>query len=377
MYDITIIGGGIIGSTIAYRLSKYDLKVLLLEKNNVLANESTKGCTGIISNCFNLEKDSIKFYLTKLGYKIWVNEIFKTFGLKRKLTNFLTVALDDNELNDLKSYYNYLVDNKICSRSEIGITLREEILFDEPKINLKCKGALVSKSTWLIDPIETTNDFIRNAKLNNVDVRLNSKVSSIVDKNNYFELRLSNYQKVDSKYIINCSGVFANDILNLIGQKDFDLVTKKCEYLLFNNLSTKIKSIIFRHTNLENNSFVIPLLDNNILVGPLENELSNKNEQNIIDVNNNNIIYDLISELIPKLDKNKLSGCYSFPKETFSEKNDFVIKYAKHNSRFINVAGINFSGLTASPAIALYVEKLIKNAGVKLIEKATNKIVRI
>ena len=70
MYDITIIGGGIIGSTIAYRLSKYNLKVLLLEKNSEFASESTKGCSGIISNAFNLDQDSIKINLVSLGYKI-------------------------------------------------------------------------------------------------------------------------------------------------------------------------------------------------------------------------------------------------------------------------------------------------------------------
>lgn len=376
MYDITIIGGGIIGSTIAYRLSKYNLKVLLLEKNSEFASESTKGCSGIISNAFNLDQDSIKINLVSLGYKIWTNEIFRIFIFKKRKTRMMSIALNDNELHELQDLYNRLIAQGVCSPTDIKISGRDEILFNEPKLTNNCIGGLISNSSWVINPIEATNEFLRNAKLNNVELRLNSNVTEINNKKDHFEITLQTFKKINSRYIINCAGAYASDIENLIGLYDFNLLTKKFEYRIFKNDDRPIESIIFHNNNSKFNSFFVPTLDGNIISAVSEKTLLKREDSDVVEINNNEV-YQTISELIPKFNTDKLTGILSAPKQTFDVKNDFVIKYATNNSRFINVAGINFSGLTAAPAIALYVEKLLKNSNLRLRPKNIHKLLKV
>nr|WP_318032831.1 FAD-dependent oxidoreductase [Mycoplasmopsis cynos] len=70
-YDVVIIGGGIIGGAIAYELSQYKLKTLLLEKNPVFADETSKGNSGAINGGFDPDPHKIEAKLNVIGNQLW------------------------------------------------------------------------------------------------------------------------------------------------------------------------------------------------------------------------------------------------------------------------------------------------------------------
>ncbi|TDV24394.1 glycerol 3-phosphate oxidase [Mycoplasmopsis mustelae] len=369
-YDVVIVGGGIIGSSIAYELSQYDLKTILLEKNPVFADETTKGNSGAIHGGFDPEPHKIEAKLNVLGNQLWRDKIFKDLEFPRVQVDSLILAFNEEEMKHVHMLYERGLINKV-PKEFLKVIDRKEVLKREPNVNPNVLGALLCTSSWAIDPVRATWAFLGASEQNGTELRNNASVEDIKFKNNEFEVTLANREKIYSKVIINAAGHYADILAAKAGYPDFKLTTRRGEYRILDRSEGGIvKSICFKVPTIHGKGVIVaPMLDGHILVGPTAQEGVPKDETRVVTKEMYDFIGKIGKEIIPsiKLEKTIMTLAGSRPIDI--ETNDFIIKAAKDNKCFINAAGMQSPAIASAPAIAIEISKLVEKAGLQLVKK--------
>lgn len=366
-YDVAIIGGGIIGGIIAYQLSRYNLKVILLEKNPVFADETSKGNSGVIHGGFDPEPHKIEAKLNVLGNKLWREQIFKHLDFPRAQVDSLILAFNENEMEHVHMLYERGLQNGVL-HSDMKVLNKQEVLAKEPNVNPDVYGALLCTSSWAIDSAQAALAFLGAAANNGVELHKNSEVTNIQNINNEFVINVNNSKSVFAKNIINAAGHYADKIAEMAGYGDFKLTTRRGEYrILDRSLNGIVNSICFMVPTIHGKGVVVaPMLSGHVLVGPTAEENIPKEDTRLVTQEKFDYIGEIGTKIVPKLDMKRTVMTLAGSRPIDIATNDFIINYAKNNKHFINAAGMQSPAIASAPAIALYIEKLLKENGTKL-----------
>ncbi|AKF40899.1 glycerol-3-phosphate dehydrogenase [Mycoplasmopsis canis] len=371
-YDLVIIGGGIIGGAIAYELSQYKLKTLLLERNPVFADETSKGNSGAIHGGFDPEPHKIEAKLNVLGNELWRTKIFQDLDFPKAQVDSLILAFSEEEMKHVHMLYDRGLINKV-PKEFLRVISKEEVLKKEPNVNPKVVGALLCTSSWAIDPVRATYAFMGASEQNGTDLKTNSEVTDIKFVNDEFIIKLKNGEEVISKVVINAAGHYADVLAEKAGYGDFKQTTRRGEYRILSRTEAGIvNSICFKVPTIYGKGVIVaPMLDGRVLVGPTAEEGVPKEETRLVTKEKFDYIGQIGKEIIPsiRLEKTEMTLAGSRPIDI--ETNDFVIRSAKDNKKFINAAGMQSPAIASAPAIAIEIAKLVEAAGLKL-EKNPN-----
>ncbi|MGL5592161.1 MAG: type 2 glycerol-3-phosphate oxidase [Metamycoplasmataceae bacterium] len=381
IFDVAIIGGGIIGGVISYELSKYKLDQVVFEKNPILADETTRANSGAIHGGFDPESEKLEARLNVLGNKLWSTKIFKDLEFPKVKIDSLVVAFNKEEEKHLQMLYDRGLVNKV-PKEALEIISHEEIIKREPHINPKVTKALVCSSSWAIDPVAATKAFFGVSENNGTTIMRNSNVTAIKyienkkDENkNHFEITINNKDKYYAKNIINAAGHYADTIAEIAGYPDFKQKTRRGEYIILSRSErNKINSIIFMVPTIHGKGVIVaPMLDGNVLVGPTAEENVPKTDTRVVTREKFDFIKKIGSNLVPGLNFEEVVMTIAGSRPIDIETNDFVIRYAKDNNKFINAAGMQSPAIASAPAIAIEVADLLKKNGTKLVKNPSFK----
>ncbi|ATZ21859.1 type 2 glycerol-3-phosphate oxidase [Mesoplasma tabanidae] len=365
-YDICIIGAGIIGSSIARELSKYNKKIIVLESNLKVGLETSTGNSGLVHGGFDPTPGKLNAKLNVLGkkrYEDWISQM--EFPYVR--IDSLIVGFDELDLEHINMLYKRGLTNGL-STSELKILSKEEVLKKEPNISSETKGALLCNSSIAVDPVALTETLMKNAIKNGVQLKLNSKVIGISKQNDLFEIE-TNDRRINSEIIINAAGHYADIISKMAGHDEFNLITKRGEYRVLEKTEAGIvNSVVFMVPTVHGKGVIVaPTLDGHVLVGPTSEDFVPKDETRLITKNKYDLIGDIGKKLIPSINMNKTCLSFSGSRPIEAKNDDFWIKPAAKDSTFINVAGMKSPGLSSAPAIAdLVIELVMKETKLEL-----------
>lgn len=379
IYDVVIIGGGIIGGAIAYELAKYELSNIVFEKNSVLADETSRGNSGAIHGGFDPEPEKKEAKLNVLGNQIWREEIFINLDFPKAQVDSLVVAFDKREEEELEMLYQRGLTNKV-PQEFLKIISQEEIRKREPNISKDVTKALLCTSSWAIDPVAATKAFFGAAENNGLLINRSSEVTGIKYLKEYFEITINNKDKFYAKNIINASGHYADVIAEMAGYPDFKQSTKRGEYrILARTERSSINSIIFMVPTIHGKGVIVaPMLDGHVLVGPTAEKNVPKSETRLVTREKYDLIGKIGLKLIPNLKLEKTIMTLSGSRPIDIATNDFVIQYALKNNHFINAGGMQSPAIAAAPAIALEIADLLKNNGTKMLKnKSFNPVFKV
>ncbi|WP_436359211.1 type 2 glycerol-3-phosphate oxidase [Mycoplasma sp. 480] len=369
-YDVIIIGGGIIGASIAYELSQYNMKNLLLEKNPVFADETSRGNSGAIHGGFDPDPGKIEAKLNVLGNQLWREKIFKDLDFPRAQVDSLILAFNEEEMKHVHMLYDRGLTNKV-PKEFLKVLSKEEVLKKEPNVNPKVHGALLCTSSWAIDPVRATYAFLGASEQNGTTLKNNSEVTDIKYVNDEFEITLKSGEKLHSKVVINAAGHYADVLAQKAGYGDFKQTTRRGEYrILARSEGGIVNSICFKVPTIHGKGVIVaPMLDGHVLVGPTAEEGVPKEETRLVTKAKFDYIGEIGKEIIPsiRLEKTIMTLAGSRPIDV--ETNDFVIRAAKDNKKFINAAGMQSPAIASAPAIAIEIAKLVEASGLKLTKK--------
>lgn len=353
-YDVAVVGAGVIGSLIARELSRYSLRIALLDKCNDMAMGTSKANSAIVHAGFDAKPGSLKAKMNVEGTAL-MPELCKTLGVPFKPVGSFVVAFSDEEMNTLKELLERGNANGVPG---LEIYDREKLKEAEPFISDEAKGALRAPSAGIVCPYELTIAAAENAVVNGAEFIRNFEVKKI-DFNGE-EFTLSNGESsINTKYVINAAGVFCDEIAALIGDNSIHTTPRKGEYMLCDkSIGHLANHTIFQcPSKMGKGVLVTPTVDGNLLIGPSALDIEDKSDV----TTTAGTLADVLTAAkrsVPCLTTREVITSFAGLR-AHCDRNDFIIEESEKNSQFINVAGIESPGLSSAPAIALYVKDII------------------
>ena len=352
MIDYLIIGGGVVGTLIARELSKYDVSILLLEKENDIGNHATLANSAIIHSGHDPKPGSLKAELCVRG-----NSLYETLAEELKIplifSGAFVVARDDEEVATLEMLYQRAIHNGV---KNVSILDAEEAQKREVNLADSVIKVLDLPTTKVTYPWEVAIAALENAHLNGAQFRKNAKVTKITPHDDYFSVEINDEEVVDAKYVINAAGVYADELAQFVEKEvPYTITPRRGEYFV---LDKKVKGFVERvlypvPSDKGKGVLVVPQVHGNILLGPTS-EFQDQKENRDNHTDHLQWIRRDSEKLAKNIPFDQIIRTFSGLRAT-STFHDFYIQPAINYPQFIHVAGIDSPGLTAAPAIAEYV----------------------
>jgi glycerol-3-phosphate dehydrogenase len=363
MYDVIIIGAGVIGASIARDLSRYNLKVALLEKEDDVTTGASKANSGIVHGGYAAKYGTLKGQLCAKGNKMFQKlEGELNFGYRQ--TGALVIGFNEEDEKSITVLY----ENGLkIGCNDLEIIKGDKLHQIEPYLNSAVTVALYAKSVGVTSPYELTIALTENAITNGVELKLSSEVKSIEKLKEKFIVH-TNEEQLEARYIINSAGLYSDNVASMVGINDFKIMPKRGQYILFGkDQAHLVNSVIFQvPTDIGKGILVTTTYHGNFMIGPNAEEVSARDDLSTT-AETLKYVIETARKSIPDFNIKKSLTTFSGIRAT-TNTGDFIIEESTVK-RFINVAGIDSPGLTSSPAIAEMVIGILKNSGLNLVDK--------
>ena len=352
MYDITIIGAGVVGCSIARALSKYDLSVCVLEKDNDVASGTSKANSAIVHPGEDPIPGTLKAKLNVRGNAMF-DKLSEELDFPFKRNGSFVLCLSEDEIPELKEYSKRGIANGV----KLEFLNRQQALEKEPNLSDEVVAALFFPTGGIVCPYEMTIALAENAFTNGVEFKLETEVVNIIKEKDKYIIE-TNKGNIESKIVINAAGIFSDVMNNFVSEKKIKIIPRRGQYCLFDKVDgSMIKSTLFQlPTKLGKGVLVTPTVDGNLLVGPDAEDLEDKYDLETTQEGLDFIISKARKSVkdIPMRDV-----ITSFAGLRAHTGGDFIIGEVEDAPNFINAAGIESPGLTSSPAIGEMIEEII------------------
>ena len=362
MTDVAIIGCGIIGAATAYELSRYDLDIVVLEKENDIAMGTTKANSAIIHAGYDPTPGTLMAKLDVEGVQL-AKELCEKLDIPHRHCGAFVLALSEEEVAIVEYLHEQAHANGV---TEVGVLSKEEVLKLEPNISENVVAALHAPTAMIVDPWEYTLALVETAVRNGVQVRLKTKVTGIDIIDDGYRINTTTGD-VEARMVINAAGLYADYIHNMVAEPEFTITPAKGEYwLLDKSEGTRVNSVLFQcPTKAGKGVLVTPTVHGNLLVGP-GNIVADDRDDVSTTRDELEFVKKTAVRSVPGIEFNTVIRSFS-GNRAHTEFDDFIINEVKPG--FIDLAGIKSPGLTAAPAIAKMTAQMLVDGGYKLLEK--------
>ncbi len=354
MFDVLIIGGGVIGCSVANQLSQYQLKVGVIERSSDVCELTSKANSGIVHSGVDAKVGSKKAYFNLLGNKMMAS-FCKQYGVPFHQNGSLILCFSESDYPRLEILYRQGLENGVQG---LRLLSKEEVLQLEPNLNPNLFAALHAPTGGIVDPFKLTLMQAEVAKTNGVEFFLNTTLLHLAKKDHYYQLE-TNLGVFQSKTVVNCAGIYADYWNNQVSNRKLSITPRKGEYCLFDKqVGNLVKHTVFQLPNEFGKGVVVtPTAEGNLLIGPTAYDIEDKED---IATTKEGIAYVVqkAKESIKEVPMSFVITAFAGLRAT-EKGGDFIIGEAEDADGFFNAAGIESPGLTAAPAIGIHLANLI------------------
>lgn len=364
VYDVAIIGAGVAGNAIFRELTKYNLKVVSLEKENDVSMGSSKANSAIVHAGYDPEPGTLMAKYNVEGNRMF-EKLCKDLSVPFKMNGSLIIGFDNDDRKELENLYNRGVANEV---EGVRLLSKEEVLEMEPNLSEKVECALFCPTGGIVGAYEFTTALAENAVENGGEIRLDSKVVAI-EKDGNFKITLENGDKIETKFVVNAAGIYADEIHNLICKEAFKITPRKGEYFVLDKSQGDLfsKTIFQCPTKLGKGVLVSPTVHGNLIVGP---DAIDNNDKDSVSTESDGLNKVREVSLKTTTAVNFRENIRNFAGlRAIADAPDFIVGEAEDVKGFFDVAGIKSPGLSSAPAIGVDVVRMLGESGLKLEEK--------
>ncbi|MBB6632025.1 NAD(P)/FAD-dependent oxidoreductase [Clostridium algidicarnis] len=354
MYDVTIIGAGVIGASIARDISKYELNACVIEKAEDVSSGTSKANSAIIHAGYDANPESMKGKLNAKGNAMF-DKLKEELDFPFKRNGSFVLCFEKENMYKLE---NLKRQGELNGVPNLKILSKEEILDMEPNISEEVVAALYAPTGGIVCPYELTIALSENACKNGVEFKLNTKVENIIKKDDRYIIKTNNGD-IESKVVINAAGVFADEINNMVSEDKIQITPRRGEYCLFDKAAgDMINGTIFQlPTDMGKGVLVTPTVDGNLLVGPNAMDIDDKEDFTTSKEGLDDIL-KRATKSVKNIPMNQIITNFSGLR-AHSNLDDFIIGEARDAKNFVNAAGIESPGLSSAPAISEVVLNIV------------------
>ena len=365
IYDVVIVGAGVIGGAVARELARYKLKTVLLERQNDVAMGASKANSGIVHGGFDPEPDTLKAKLNILGVEK-LFEAAKQLNFPIKRNGSFVCAFSEEERAHIKELYERGLANGVPG---MKILSGDEARRLEPELSSEIVEVLEVTNAGIVCPYELTLALIGNAMDNGTELKTEFEVERIEKNSDVFTLTSKKGERVSAKILINCAGAASDKISRLAGDGGFEIIPRAGEYILLDkDEGRRVTHTIFQCPTKEGKGILVsPTVDGNLLTGPTASKVDSADDTETTS-DGLATVMKFSKKSVPTV--NFRNSITSFTGVRSSEKGgDFIIEASKKTAGLVNVAAIDSPGLSSCLAIAEYVVGILKDMGIKPEEK--------
>jgi glycerol-3-phosphate dehydrogenase len=350
VYDVAIVGGGVVGCAMARRFTLEGASVVLIEKAPDILAGASKGNSAILHTGFDAKPGSLELCCIREGYREYV-ETREEFGLPLLRTGGMVVAWNEEEALKLDAMEHRAHCNGVTDVYRIQ---RSELLEREPNLAPGAVAALVVPRESVIDPWSAPLAHLRQALENGAKTRFGAAVLSGTFSDGVWNL-VTSLENIAARTVINCAGLYG-DILEseLLGSAEFTIHPVKGQFVVFDKLAANlIGSIIFPVPTERTKGIILTrTIFGNVLIGPTAEEQEDR-ERATVDGKSLRMLRARASEIIPALKDIPVTAVYAGLRPA-TEIREYRIRYDAER-QWITAGGIRSTGLTSALGIARYV----------------------
>ena len=353
MFDVIVIGCGVTGAACAMELSKYKLKVGILEKENDVATGATKANSAIIHAGYDPKEGSLMAKLNVRGAEL-AKEISEKLCVPYENCGALVVAFSEKDIDHIKMLKARGDANGVPGLEIVDQKKLREI---EPQISENAIGALWAPSSSIISPWEYCLAMAEIAVKNGAEIYLENEVCKIEKTAEGFKIT-TDKGVYETKMIISAAGCNADKVHDLICEHDFEIEPARGQYYLMDKEEhARANHTIFQCPNeLGKGVLVSPTVHGNLIVGPDSEKVEGENK----DTTSEGLAFvkKVAALSVPTIDyRNSIRNFAGVRART--KIDDFIIREDEKVKGFIDAAGICSPGLSSAPAIAEYIAEII------------------
>lgn len=364
--DVVVIGAGAVGCAIARELSKYNVEVIVVDKNEDVGGDASKSNSAIIHTGYDAAPGTLESQLVVAANPMY-DEIVRDLDVPFKRIGAILPAITEEQFNQLpfikeKAYKNHVYDVEYKSG--------KELLEMEPNLNPEVKGGLWIPRESIIDPFILVQAMAENACANGVEFLLNAKVTDIKTENGKIKSVVTEKGEIETKYVINSAGLYCDEIAEMVGKADYKVVARKGQfYILDKNTSCQVEHIVLPiPTKVTKGKLMCPTIHGNMLVGPTAEDQDSKTDKSTNTAGLDSIATD-VRNLIPNVNLRDTITQYSGLRPN---RNPEGLNFNMYDDLegYINLSGVRSTGLTLSVSMGKYVvqQMLMTGAGFVLKE---------
>ena len=360
--DVVVIGAGAVGCAIARELSKYDVKVVVVDKRDDVGGDASKSNSAIIHTGYDAAPGTLESQLVVAANPMY-DQLTQDLEIPFKRIGAILPAFTDEQFEQLpaikeKAFKNHVYDVEYLSK--------EEILAKEPELNPEVKGGLFIPRESIIDPFILVQALAENANENGVDFMLNTEVTGINVVDGAIKSVETTAGTIETTYVVNAAALHCDDIAAMVGKADYKVVARRGQfYILDKNTSCKVQNIVLPiPTKVTKGKLMCPTIHGNMLVGPTAEDLPDKVDTSVT-TEGLNMIYADVSKMIPRVNIRDTITQYSGLRPNRNPEGLHVDVYDDVKG-YVNLSGVRSTGLTLCVAMGKYVAEKLKEIGMNV-----------
>ena len=357
VFDVAVIGAGVIGCAVARELSRRRAKILVLERESDVCEGTSKANSAIIHGGFDAKPGTLKAKYNVLGNAM-MDRISAELDVPFSRIGALVVSRSEDGDETVRELLRRGEQNGV---KDLRVLSGDEARRIEPGLSDDVTSALFCPSSGIVCPFELTLGFAENAAKNGVGFRLNSEVTAIRREGDGFVVTASG-KEIAARAVVNCAGVFSAKIREMIAEPDYSITPRRGEYLLLDkNAGGTVSHTVFGTPSKAGKGVLVtPTVHGNLMVGPTADAIEDPDDtattgaglsrlKELSALNVKNIPYKLV---ITSFAGVRATG----------DTGDFIIREDGKIKNFFEAAAIESPGLSSAPAIGAAVAGMVSEA---------------
>jgi len=365
IYDVAIVGAGVIGGMLARELSKYRLSVCILEKENDVAVAASHANSGIIHGGYDPVPGTLKAKLNSEGVEL-LFEAARELHVPCKRNGSMVCAFSAEEDPIIDELYEQGQQNGIPG---LKILSGDEARVIEPNLSAAVTKVLHVTNAGIVCPYDLTIATIGNAMDNGVILHRNFRVCAICKENDTFTVTSAAGEQVQSKYLVNCAGGYSDAVARMAGDDFFTIIPRAGEYMLMDKLEgSRVSHTLFQCPTSEGKGILVsPTADGNLLVGPTAKVVETP-ESNDTTAAGLAEVERLAAKSVPSINFRQVITSFTGIRAS-TGSGEFILEASGHVPGLVHAGAIDSPGLTCCVSIAKYLTGILQTQGLALKEK--------
>jgi glycerol-3-phosphate dehydrogenase len=358
IFDVAVIGAGVVGCAVLRRFTLEGAKAVLLEQAPDLLAGASKGNSAILHTGFDAPPDSLELACIRDGYAEY-QAIRGRLNLPELATGAVVVAWSEAELGRLEALEELAHRNGIA---DVRPLTRAEVLAREPRLSPALLGGLLVPGEHVVDPWSAPLAYLRQAVENGAVARFGAEVTGGALKDGVWTLA-TRRGAIAARAVVNCAGLHGDTVeARLLGRASFTIRPRKGQFVVFDKAAARLLGTIVLPVPDERSKGIVlaPTVFGNLLVGPTAEEQEDR-ERAPVDAATLRALIAAAVRILPDLAGMPVTAAYAGLRPA-SERKEYRIRH-EPSQRWITVGGIRSTGLTAALGIARHVAGLHAAAG--------------